>query len=112
HEDEVVDGGIPAHATKALGWLQTATAFVKCHCGAFDTYRWKAARHCTCLSVAWEELARFNGGLTEQTPELVFSADEGWVSMTWPEGADKIRFLRRDILDCWPAPPLDREDAT
>lgn len=24
--------------------------------------------------------------------------------MTWPDGADKIRFIRRDILDRWPAP--------
>lgn len=24
--------------------------------------------------------------------------------MTWPEGAEEIRFLRRDILERWPAP--------
>jgi hypothetical protein len=109
--DEFATDGVPLSATKALGWLQTAVAFAKCQCGAFKDYRWEAARHCTCLSMAWEELVRFNGGLTEQTPELVFNADEGWVSMTWPEGADKLRFLRGDILDRWPALPADQEAA-
>jgi hypothetical protein len=31
--------------------------------------------------------------------------------MTWPEGANEIRFLRRDILDRWPAPPADQQMA-
>ena len=105
NDDEVAEDGVCIHNTKALGWLQTAVAFAKCSCGEFESYRWEAARHCTCLSMAWEELVRFSGGLTEQTPELVFSADEGWVSMTWPDGADGIRFIRRDILDRWPVPP-------
>ena len=105
NEDEVATDGVSIHSTKALGWLQTAVAFAKCRCGAWGGYRWEAIRHCTCLSLAWEDLVKFNGGLTEQTPELVFSADEGWISMTWPDGADKLRFLRRDILDRWPADP-------
>ena len=45
----------------------------------------------------------FNGGLTPETPELVFNLQEGWLSMTWPEGANELRFLRRDILERWPA---------
>lgn len=108
--DEVATDGVPLFATKALGWLQTAVAFTKCKCGSFDDYRWDAARHCTCLSVAWEELVKFNGGLTEQTPEIVFIADEGWISMSWPDGAEKLRFLRRDILDRWPAPPAEQHE--
>lgn len=109
--DELATDGVPLFATKSLGWLQTLVTFAYCQCGAFKDYRWEAARHCTCLSMAWEELVRFNGGLTEQTPELVFSADEGWLSMAWPDGADKLRFLRRDILDRWPVPPADQQDA-
>lgn len=107
-EDEVVTDGVCMANTKALGWLQTSVAFKHCHCGALEAHKFEAPRHCTCLSMAWEELARFNGGLTEQTPELVFSSDERWISMTWPEGADKLRFLRRDILDRWPAPIDDQ----
>jgi hypothetical protein len=30
--------------------------------------------------------------------------------MTWPDGADDIRFLRRDILDKWPAIFADQPD--
>jgi hypothetical protein len=101
--DELVTDGVSLSATRALGWLQTVVAFANCQCGASKNYRWERARHCTCLSIAWEELVRSHGGLTEQTPELVFSADEGWLSMTWPKGADKLRFLRSDILGRWPA---------
>lgn len=28
--------------------------------------------------------------------------------MTWPDGADEIRFLRRDILEHWPALSADQ----
>lgn len=105
NDDELAIDGVCIHNSRALGWLQTAVAFAKCDCGAFDTHRWQATKHCTCLSVAWEDLVKFSGGLTDQTPELVFSISEGWISMIWPEGADKLRFLRRDILDQWPASP-------
>ena len=106
NEDEAYTiDGVSRHATSALGWLHTALAFAKCQCGALESYRWEAPKHCTCLSMAWEEIVRFSGGLNEQTPALVYSTDEGWISMTWPEGADKIRFIRRDILDRWPADP-------
>jgi hypothetical protein len=101
-DDELVADGVAGHSSRALGWLQTRVAFAHCTCGAVKEYRFDAPLHCTCLSRAWEELVKFGGGLTEQTPELMFSADERWVSMTWPEGADRIRFLRSDILDRWP----------
>jgi hypothetical protein len=101
-DDQLVTDGVADHASRALGWLQTRVAFGHCTCGAVKEYWFEAPVHCTCLSRAWEALVKFSGGLTEQTPELVFSADERWVSMTWPEGADKIRYLRGDILDRWP----------
>jgi hypothetical protein len=32
----------------------------------------------------------------------MFDAHDRWVSMTWPEGADRFRFLRSDVLSRWP----------
>ena len=105
-EDEAVaTDGVCRYNTEALGWLHTTVAYTKCECGALRRFGYTAFQHCTCISIAWEELVHFNGGLSENTPELVFSLQEGWLSMTWPEGADKLRFLRRDILDRWPADP-------
>jgi hypothetical protein len=103
-EDEAVaTDGVCNYNTQMLGWLHTAIAFTNCECGAFEEFGREAFKHCTCISVAWEKLVRFNGGLSPDTPELVFGLQEGWISMTWPDGADKIRFLRQDILDLWPA---------
>ena len=105
-EDEpVATDGVCRYNTKELGWLHTEITFTHCACGALPEFGWAAFKHCTCISVAWEELVRFNGGLSPVTPELVFNLQEGWLSMTWPDGADDIRFLRRDILDRWPARP-------
>ncbi len=110
-EDEpVATDGVCRYNTEALGWLHTAITFTKCECGAWRDFRFAAIKHCTCISVAWEELVRFRGGLWPDTPELVFNLQEGWLSMTWPDGADNIRFLRRDILDRWPAMPADKQD--
>jgi hypothetical protein len=103
-DEEVADEGVCKYNTEALGWLHTAISYSRCECGALPQFGWEAFKHCTCISVAWEDLVRFNGGLSDSTPELVFNLQEGWLSMTWPEGADQIRFLRRDILDRWPAP--------
>lgn len=103
-EDEAAaTEGVCNYNTEALGWLHTAIAFSLCECGALSGFGFAAYKHCTCISVAWEELVHFNGGLTPETPELVFNLQEGWLSMTWPEGADQLRFLRRDILSQWPA---------
>lgn len=101
--DAVADDGVCEHNTRALGWLHTAITFAHCNCGALQEFGLRAFKHCTCISVAWEELVRFRGGLSPETPELVFNLQEGWLSMTWPDGADDIRFLRQDILDRWPA---------
>lgn len=110
-EDEpVATDGVCTHNTRALGWLHTAITYTKCECGAWRDFGLAAIKHCTCISVAWEELVRFRGGLSPDTPELVFNLQEGWLSMTWPDGADNIRFLRRDILDRWPAIPADKQD--
>jgi hypothetical protein len=102
-EEAVATDGVWRYATKALGWLHSEIAYTHCHCGALRQFCWEAYKHCTCISIAWEELVHFNGGLSPQTPELVFNIQEGWLSMTWPEGADELRFLRRDILERWPA---------
>lgn len=111
NEDEAVAAeGVCKYNTEALGWLHTDIAFTHCECGALREFGWGAFKHCTCISVAWEELVRFNGGLSPDTPELVFNLQEGWLSMTWPEGADGIRFLRRDILDRWPPMPVERRE--
>jgi hypothetical protein len=110
-EDEAVAaGGVCKYNTQALGWLHTALTYSNCECGAWRHFGLAAIKHCTCISVAWEELVRFRGGLLPDTPELVFNFQEGWLSMTWPEGADNIRFLRSDILDRWPAMPADTQD--
>lgn len=103
-DDEYVTDGVTLANTMALGWLHTAATFARCKCRAFETYQWEAIRHCTCLSTAWEDLVHFTGGISDQTPELIFSAEDNWFSMTWPVGAEKIRFLRKDILAHWPAP--------
>lgn len=111
-EDEAVaTEGVCKHNTQALGWLHTAITYLHCACGARGKFGFEAFKHCTCISVAWEELVRFNGGLSPDTPELMFNLQEGWLSMTWPDGADEIRFLRRDILDRWPAPPADQRES-
>lgn len=111
-EDEpVAIDGVCKYNTQALGWLHTAITYAKCDCGAVRDFGLAALKHCTCISVAWEELVRFRGGLSPDTPELVFNLQEGWLSMTWPDGADEIRFLRRDILDRWPPPPADQQMA-
>lgn len=102
-EEAVADEGVWRYATKALGWLHTDISFVHCKCGALSDYRFESWRHCTCISVAWEELVRHMGGLASHIPELVFNLQEGWISMTWPEGADDIRFLRSEIMEKWPA---------
>lgn len=102
-DEAVADEGVCCHNTAALGWLHTAISYAHCACGALQDYRIRSYQHCTCISVAWEELVHFNGGLSMETPELVFGMQEGWLSMTWPEGANNLRFLRRDILDRWPA---------
>jgi hypothetical protein len=110
-EDELLaTDGVCKYNTRALGWLQCETAYTHCNCGAFHQFGWEAFKHCTCISIAWEDLVRFRGGLSPDTPELVFNLQEGWISMTWPDGADDIRFLRRDILDRWPAPPADQKE--
>lgn len=112
NEDEAVaTEGVCRYNTEALGWLHTAIAYSQCECGALRDFGWEAYKHCTCISIAWEELVRFNGGLSPRTPELVFNLQEGWLSMTWPDGADEIRFLRRDILDRWPALPVAEREA-
>ena len=104
NEDEAVaSDGVCRYNTEALGWLHTTIAFTKCKCEALENYGLAAHEHCTCISVAWEELVHFAGGLNKSTPELVFNIQEGWLSMTWPDGADEVRFLRRDILERWPA---------
>lgn len=110
-EDEpLATDGVCKYNTKALGWLHCEIAYAHCKCGALKQFGGEAFKHCTCISVAWEELVRFRGGLSPDTPELVFGLQEHWISMTWPEGADEIRFLRRDILDRWPAPPLSEPE--
>lgn len=107
-DDEVVaTDGVCSYNTISLGWLHTAITYVHCDCGALRDFGLKAWKQCTCISLAWEELVRFRGGLLPDTPELVFNLQEGWLSMTWPDGADEIRFLRRDILDRWPAPATE-----
>jgi hypothetical protein len=103
-DEAVATEGVCKYNTEALGWLHTRITFLHCVCGAIREFQFAAYKHCTCISVAWEELVHFNGGLKPHTPELVFDLQEGWLSMTWPEGADDIRFLRRDILERWPAP--------
>lgn len=112
--EPVVDNGVNKHNTAALGWLHTMMSYSHCKCGALKEHGIRSFQHCTCISVAWEELVHFNGGLTNETPELVFGMQEGWLSMTWPDGADKLRFLRRDILDRWPllVSDVEREMAT
>lgn len=105
-EEAAAEGGVWRYATKALGWLHTEISFVHCKCGALPEYRFESWRHCTCISVAWEELVRHMGGLGSHVPELVFNLQEGWLSMTWPDGADEIRFLRSEIMEKWPAVEL------
>ena len=112
HEDPVADNGVCKHNTTALGWLHTAISYNHCKCGALREYGIRSFQHCTCISVAWEELVHFNGGLSNETPELVFGMQEGWLSMTWPAGADNLRFLRRDILYRWPAVVADSDEGT
>ena len=109
-EEAVAVDGVWRYATKALGWLHTEIAYTHCTCGALTDFGLKAFKHCTCISIAWEELVRFRGGLSPDTPELVFNLQEGWLSMTWPDGAGEIRFLRRDILDHWPARSVDQPE--
>lgn len=103
--ETVAENGIRARDTAALGWLHTALSFRRCNCGAFSEFGWRAIKHCTCISLAWEELVKHMGGLTRVTPRLVFGLQEGWISMTWPDGADDIQFLRSDILERWPPDP-------
>jgi hypothetical protein len=104
--------GSSKYNTKALGWLHCEIAYTHCKCGALQQFGGEAFKHCTCISIAWEELVRFRGGLTRDTPELVFGLQEHWISMTWPEGAGEIRFLRRDILDRWPARPAKQHEGS
>ncbi len=106
NDDAVAENGVCKYNTQALGWLHTALSYAACECGALEEFGLRAFKHCTCISVAWEELVRYRGGLLPDTPELVFGLQEGWLSMTWPDGADDVRFLRRDILDRWPARPV------
>jgi len=106
NDDAVAENGVCKYNTQALGWLHTALSYAACGCGALEEFGMQAFKHCTCISVAWEELVRYRGGLLSDTPELVFGLQEGWLSMTWPDGADDVRFLRRDILDHWPARPV------
>lgn len=108
-EEAAATNGVCHHNTKALGWLHSFTTFQHCHCGAAEQFGWAAFNHCTCISVAWEELVKFRGGLASDIPELVFNLQEGWLSMTWPDGADGIRFLRSDILERWPPKPKRQE---
>ncbi|MCW3848173.1 hypothetical protein OF829_13080 [Sphingomonas sp. LB-2] len=110
-EEAVATDGVCKYNTQALGWLHTAITYCHCNCGALREFGWEAFKHCTCISIAWEDLVRFRGGLSPDTPELVFGLQEGWLSMTWPDGADEIRFLRRDILDRWPARPAEQGPA-
>lgn len=93
------------HAERALGWLHSEIAFKHCRCGAFEEFSTNMIKHCTCISLAWEELVQFRGGLSPDTPELILSIQDGWLSMTWPDEADEIRFLRNDIIKRWPARP-------
>lgn len=102
-EEPAAEDGVWRYATKALGWLHTQISFVHCKCGARHEYGFDCFQHCTCISVAWEELVRHMGGLADHIPELVFNLQEGWLSMTWPDGADDIRFLRSEIIEKWPA---------
>lgn len=103
NDDAVALDGVWLHATKALGWLHTELSYVHCKCGARRDYGYECFKHCTCISIAWEELVRHMGGLADNIPEFVFNLHEGWVSMTWPDGADEIRFLRSEIMETWPA---------
>ena len=110
-DEALATDGICKYNSCALGWLHTEITFRHCKCGALKDFGLRALKHCTCISIAWEDLVRFRGGLSRDTPELVFNVQEGWVSMTWPDGADEIRFLRRDILDHWPARQPDQPQA-
>ncbi|WP_126176984.1 hypothetical protein [Tsuneonella rigui] len=96
--------GVWHYATRFLGWLHAEISYLHCKCGAIDEFGFESYKHCTCTSLAWEELVLHRGGLAPDIPELVFNLQEGWLSMTWPDGADEIRFMRREILDKWPAP--------
>lgn len=102
-DEAVATDGVAKHATIALGWLHTEISYQHCKCGALREFGFESYKHCTCISLAWEELVLHRGGLATDIPELVFNLQEGWISMTWPDGADEIRFMRREILDKWPA---------
>lgn len=104
-DEPVTEDGIISFNTQALGWLHTFITYKCCQCGAFEEFGYGAYLHCTCISVAWEDLVHHLGGLAENIPELIFNIQEGWLSMTWPKGVEDIRFLRRDIVEKWPAKP-------
>ena len=86
-----------------IGWLVMVTAELHCKCGSQhtdDKERWES---CKCVGNAYDELHCFSQSRGRPIPEYLPKPAYGSFSLTWPAGADNLKFTRAEIIAKWPA---------
>ena len=85
-----------------IGWLMIATAESHCKCGSRRTDAKERWETCQCVGSAYVELRRFLNGTDYSIPEYRPSPAYASFTLTWPDGAHNLKFLREDVLAKWP----------
>ena len=85
-----------------IGWLMIATAKSHCKCGSRRTDAKERWETCQCVGSAYVELRRFLNGTHYSIPEYRPKPAYASFTLTWPDGAHNLKFLREDVLAKWP----------
>ena len=85
-----------------IGWLVMVTAERHCKCSSRRTDAKERWETCQCVGSAYVELRRFLNGSQYSIPEYRPSPAYASFTLTWPDGAHNLKFLREDVLAKWP----------
>ena len=89
--------------TALIGWLVIATSRNHCRCGSVLTDTQEKWESCQCVGNAYVELTRFANGTNHPIPEYIPKPAYGYFTLTWPEGAHNLKFVRDNVIAKWPA---------
>ncbi len=85
-----------------IGWLVIATAEKHCKCSSQRTAKKERWENCRCVGEAYVALRQFANGTIYQIPEYQPKPVYGYFTLTWPDDAHNLTFLRKDVLAQWP----------
>ena len=89
--------------TALIGWLAIVTARNHCRSGSVLTDTQEQWESCQCVGNAYVELARYANGTNHPIPEYIPKPAYGYFTLSWPEGAHNLKFVRDDVIANWPA---------